>query len=40
MLDGLPFVPEHEVVFIRAATAQADEAIDLLAQSIHKHFRL
>ncbi|MBA1275405.1 LysR family transcriptional regulator [Stutzerimonas azotifigens] len=40
MLDGLPAVSEHEVVFIRAASSQTDEAIDLLAQAIHKRFRL
>lgn len=40
ILDGLPHVPEHEVVFLRSSTAQTNEAIELLAQAIHQHFRL
>lgn len=40
ILDGLPAVAEHEVMFIRAASAQDDEALDLLAQAIQQHFRL
>lgn len=40
ILEGLPHVPEHEVVFLRSSTAQTNEAIELLAQAIHQHFRL
>ncbi len=40
LLDGLPAVPEHEVAFVRAASAERNEALDLLAQAIQQHFRL
>lgn len=40
ILDGLPAVAEHEVVLMRSAAAQGDEALDLLAQAIQQHFRL
>ncbi|UCJ16738.1 LysR family transcriptional regulator [Pseudomonas sp. MM211] len=40
ILDGLPQVAEHEVVFLRSSTAQSNEALELLAQAIHQHFRL
>lgn len=40
ILDGLPAVPEHEVVFLRSSMAHDNEATELLAQAIHQHFRL
>lgn len=40
VLDGLPAIAEHEVVFIRATKSQADEAVDLLGESVRQHFRL
>lgn len=40
ILDGLPPVPEHEVVFLRSPASQADETIALLAQAVHQYFRL
>ncbi|OYQ26472.1 LysR family transcriptional regulator [Pseudomonas mandelii] len=40
ILDGLPAIPEHEVVFIRSPSSDADEAVDLLSQAMQQHFRL
>lgn len=40
VLEGYPAIPEHEVVLVRAASADADAAIQLLAQSLHQYFRL
>ncbi|MDB5980481.1 MAG: LysR family transcriptional regulator [Pseudomonas sp.] len=40
ILDGLPVIPEHEVVFIRSPSSHADEAVDLLSQAMQQYFRL
>lgn len=40
ILDDLPRVPEHEVVFIRAQTSHADEAVNLLSRAMQQYFRL
>lgn len=40
ILDDLPSIPDHEVLFVRSQTSQAHEAIDLLARAVHQHFRL
>ncbi|MBY4897155.1 LysR family transcriptional regulator [Cupriavidus sp. AU9028] len=40
ILDGLPAIPPHEVVFLRSASSRTDEAVDLLAEAMHRHFRL
>lgn len=40
VLDGFPDIGEHEVVLVRSERAVDDQAIDLLAQSLHQHFRL
>jgi DNA-binding transcriptional LysR family regulator len=40
VLEGMPDIGEHEVVLVRSASAKDDEAIELLAQSLHQHFRL
>ncbi|MDB6146136.1 MAG: Transcriptional regulator, LysR family [Pseudomonas sp.] len=40
ILDGLPVIPEHEVVFMRSLSSQADEAVNLLAQAMQQYFRL
>lgn len=40
ILDGLPVIPEHEVVFIRSPSSDGDEAVDLLSQAMQQHFRL
>ncbi|RON47758.1 LysR family transcriptional regulator [Pseudomonas frederiksbergensis] len=40
ILDGLPVIPEHEVVFMRAPSSLDDEAVNLLAQAMQQYFRL
>jgi DNA-binding transcriptional LysR family regulator len=40
VLEGMPEIAEHEVVLVRSGATAGDEAIDLLAQSLHQHFRL
>lgn len=40
ILDGLPVIPDHEVVFMRSRASRADEAIELLGQALHQRFRL
>ncbi|WP_417691973.1 LysR family transcriptional regulator [Pseudomonas sp.] len=40
ILDDLPLVPEHEVVFIRAQASHANEAVSLLSQAMQQYFRL
>ncbi|MFW9265850.1 LysR family transcriptional regulator [Pseudomonas sp. NR3] len=40
ILEGLPVVPDHEVVFVRSQASHADEAVDLLGKAIQQRFRL
>ena len=40
ILDELPRVPEHEVVFMRAQASHADEAVNLLSRAMQQYFRL
>lgn len=40
ILDDLPEIPEHEIVFLRSPSSQNDEAVSLLAQALQKHFRV
>jgi DNA-binding transcriptional LysR family regulator len=40
ILDDLPAVAEHEVVLLCSQAAQADEAAQLLARTLHQYFRL
>lgn len=40
ILDGLPDIPEHEVVFMRSASSQGDEAVNVLAHAMQHYFRL
>ncbi|CAM3473655.1 LysR family transcriptional regulator [Pseudomonas floridensis] len=40
ILQGLPFIPEHEIVFMRSSGSQTDEAVELLAQAMQQSFRL
>ncbi|KIP98632.1 MULTISPECIES: LysR family transcriptional regulator [Pseudomonas] len=40
IVEELPQAAEHQVVFLRSSTARDNEAIELLAQAIHQHFRL
>lgn len=40
ILDGLPVIADHEVVFMRSLASRGDEAIDLLGQAMRQRFRL
>lgn len=40
ILDDLPEIPEHEIVFLRSPSSQSDEAVTLLAQALQKYFRV
>ncbi|MGN8273706.1 LysR family transcriptional regulator [Pseudomonas sp. SMV71] len=40
ILDGLPFIAEHEVVFQRSQDSHNEQAVDLLAQAMQQYFRL
>ncbi|MBA1228201.1 LysR family transcriptional regulator [Pseudomonas viridiflava] len=40
ILEGLPAIAEHEVVFMRSAGSRQDEAVDLLALAMQQSFRL
>jgi DNA-binding transcriptional LysR family regulator len=40
ILDGLPVIAEHDVVFIRSSASHGDEAVDLLLQAVRQYFRL
>ncbi|SCX93995.1 LysR family transcriptional regulator [Pseudomonas sp. NFACC37-1] len=40
ILEGLPLIAEHEVVFMRAQASRGDEAVSLLARAMQQYFRL
>jgi len=40
ILEGLPVIAEHEVVFMRAQASRGDEAVSLLARAMQQYFRL
>lgn len=40
ILDGLPVIPDHDVVFMRSSSAQDDEAVGQLGDALRQHFRL
>ncbi|SDA46277.1 DNA-binding transcriptional regulator, LysR family [Pseudomonas sp. NFACC15-1] len=40
ILEGLPVIAEHEVVFMRAQASRNDEAVSLLARAMQQYFRL
>ncbi|WP_434557368.1 LysR family transcriptional regulator [Pseudomonas sp. Z5-35] len=40
ILDELPVIPDHDVVFMRSQASRDDEAVDLLGQAIQQRFRL
>lgn len=40
ILEGLPVIAEHEVVFMRDQASQGDEAVSLLALAMQQYFRL
>jgi len=40
IISELPMIPDHEVVFMRSAGCDADDAVDLLGQAMQQRFRL
>ncbi|WP_296187090.1 LysR family transcriptional regulator [Pseudomonas sp. UBA1879] len=40
ILDGLPTIPDHDIVFMRSAASRGDEAVDVLARAMQQSFRL
>lgn len=40
ILDGLPAIAEHEVVFQRSQASHNEEVVDLLAHAMQRYFRL
>lgn len=40
ILEGLPVIEEHEVVFMRGQASQDDETVNLLARAMQQSFRL
>ena len=40
ILDGLPLIADHDVVFMRSAASRDDEAVNLLAEAMQQFFRL
>jgi len=40
ILEGMPVIPDHNILFMRSAAACSDEAVGLLARSMQQSFRL
>ncbi|WHS62681.1 LysR family transcriptional regulator [Pseudomonas sp. G2-4] len=40
ILEDLPVIAEHEVVFMRSQASHADEAVNLLSRAMQQYFRL
>jgi len=40
ILENMPTVPDHNIVFIRSAASYEDEAVDLLSKAFNQSFRL
>ncbi|MCD5992251.1 LysR family transcriptional regulator [Pseudomonas sp. CDFA 602] len=40
ILEGLPVIPDHDIVFVRSAASHGDEAVELLARAMQQSFRL
>ncbi|MBD9552968.1 LysR family transcriptional regulator [Pantoea sp. PNT01] len=40
ILENMPTIPDHNIVFIRSAQSYGDEAVDLLSKALHQSFRL
>jgi DNA-binding transcriptional LysR family regulator len=40
ILEGLPTIPDHDIVFMRSAASRGDEAVDVLARAMQQSFRL
>jgi DNA-binding transcriptional LysR family regulator len=40
ILEGLPVIPDHDIVFLRSPASRGDEAVELLARAMQKSFRM
>lgn len=40
ILEDMPAIPDHNIVFIRSAASSGDKVLDLLAKALHQSFRL
>jgi len=40
ILEGMPVIADHDILFIRSAASQGDKATELLAQTLQQTFRL
>ena len=40
ILEGLPAIPDHDIVFMRSPSSRGDEAVELLARAMQKSFRM
>lgn len=40
ILEGMPVIPDNNIVFIRSAASHGNEAVELLARAIQQSFRL
>lgn len=40
ILEGLPAIPDHDIVFMRSQASRGDEAVELLARAMQKSFRM
>ncbi|WLS80395.1 LysR substrate-binding domain-containing protein [Erwinia pyri] len=40
ILEGMPVIPDHEIVFVRSAASRGDEAVELLTRAMQQSFRL
>jgi DNA-binding transcriptional LysR family regulator len=40
ILEGLPAIPDHDIVFMRSPASRGDEAVELLARAMQKSFRM
>ncbi|MGK9175878.1 LysR family transcriptional regulator [Yokenella regensburgei] len=40
ILEGMPVIPDHNIIFIRSAASGGNEAVELLARAMQQSFRL
>lgn len=40
ILEGLPVIPDHDIVFMRNPASREDEAVELLAREMQRSFRM
>lgn len=40
ILEGMPIIPDHDIVFVRSAAFRGDEAVEMLTRAMQQLFRL